>query len=111
MTTNTVVDRYYLEHLERLSEPDSSPTPIRAIAVNTADPSKTAEAWWSRETTRTNLLLAGAAPHEVDWYLQQLDDHGQVKLETNVPGTRAKPPIFDAHELVRMGFPPDDLEL
>ena len=112
MTTNTVVDQYFLEHLERLSEPDNSPTPIRAIAVNTADLSKMAEAWWSRETTKANLIsVVGAAPHEVDWYLQQLDDHGQVKLETNVPGTKAGRPIFNSHELVRMGFPPDDLEL
>jgi len=111
MATNTVVDQYFVE-LERLGEQDHLPNPIRAMAMNTADPSKTAGTWWNRETTRANLLsVMGAAPDLVDWYLQQLEDHRYVKLETSVPGTKAARPIFNSHELVRIGFQPGDLEL
>jgi hypothetical protein len=53
----------------------------------------------------------GAAPELVDWYLQQLEDHRYVQLETSVPGTKAGRPIFNSRELVRMSFAPDDLEL
>src|SRR5450432_537510 len=110
MATNTVVDQYFVE-LERPSEHDNSPNPIRAMAMNTADPSKTSETWWSRDATRVNLLsVLGAAPDLVDWYLQQLEDHRYVKLEASVPGTRAARPIFNSRELVRIGFPPADLE-
>jgi hypothetical protein len=111
MATNTVVDQYYLE-LERPSEHDNSPKPIRAMAMNTADSTKTAETWWSRESAKANLLaVMGAAPELVDWYLQQLEDHRYVQLETSVPGTKAGRPIFNSRELVRMSFAPDDLEL
>lgn len=111
MATNTVVDQYYLE-LERLNEYDNAPNPIRAMAMNTADSLKTAETWWGRESAMANMLaVMGAAPELVEWYMQQLEDNRYVKLETSVPGTKAGRPIFNSHELVRMGFSPDDLEL
>jgi hypothetical protein len=109
MATTKVVDQYIVE-LERLSEHDGSPNPIRAIATNTADPSKTAETWWSWEAAKINLFSAmGSDPVMVEWCLQQLEDHRSVQLESSLPGTKPGRAIFNPHELIRVGFDPDDL--
>jgi hypothetical protein len=114
MPTNPVVDQYFIE-LERPTEHDGSQHPIRAMAVNTADTAdsaKTAETWWSLDGTRANLLsVMGAAPDDVDWYIQQLEDNRYVQLVASVSGVKPSKAIFNSRELVRIGFHPDDLEI
>jgi hypothetical protein len=111
MATTTVVDQYVVE-LERPGELDSSLYPIRAMATNTADASKTAETWLSLDGTRASLIaVMGAGPEIVDWYLQQLEDQRYVQLEASVPGVKVARAIFNSRELVRIGFEPDDLEM
>jgi hypothetical protein len=82
------------------------------MATNTADSSKIAETWWSREGTRLNLLSSmGEAPEIIDWYLQQLEDNRYVLLESGVPGVKRGRAIFNSRELIRLGFKSDDLEM
>jgi hypothetical protein len=110
MAETTVLDHYFLT-LNSTSENESS-HPIRAIAINTADSTKMAEAWWSRDGTVASLLgVLRAEPSYVDWYLQQLDDHHVVELAAALPSVKPGKAIFNTAELIRMGFDPNDLEL
>jgi hypothetical protein len=107
MTTTKVIDEYVVE-LERLSEHDGSPKPIRAIATNTADRTKTAETWWSWAATKINLFSVMGSDVMVQWYLQLLEDNRHVELESSLPDAKPGRVIFRPHELIRIGFNPDE---